>query len=210
MCGRYVLNTYSFTIADHLGIDRGFEDVGPSTNIAPTEKIAVVSNRNGRLQMNAGTFGFQTSWQKGPPFLINLKIEGVQEKAFARNALRHQRCVLPATGFMEWRSENAKKIPYLFTSSNEDCLGLAALFFKGPEVEYQCVILTTAANSLVNEVHHRMPVIVPPTDWKLWLTNDSVEELIERFSAPAHSTCLKKSALNTEFNKATYKGPLSI
>ena len=125
-------------------------------------------------------WGLIPSWAKDPGMgvkLINARAETVAEKPAFRSAFQHRRCLVLADGFYEWKRQNGKKQPFYFRFSDGQPFGFAGLWERwrpleekpGGEEIISCTILTTAANELVQPIHERMPVIVAPQDYDLWL-----------------------------------------
>ena len=106
--------------------------------------------------------------------LINARSETVAEKPSFRQAFRQRRCIIPADGFYEWQRAEGRKQPFFFRMRDESPFGFAGLWERwegeGGEVLDSCTILTTEANEVLGPVHDRMPVIIHPEDYGLWLT----------------------------------------
>ncbi|MSU88656.1 SOS response-associated peptidase [Rhodobacteraceae bacterium 2CG4] len=185
MCGRFTL-----TLTDE-DLERLFDAEAPAPlppvprlNICPTQDIAVVAARGeeGRKRsrlLQPMRWGFLPHWYKAPndgPLLINARAEGVAEKPAFRAACRGRRCLVPASGFYEWtRAADGGKDPwYIYPAEQGAVLALAAIWQEwtapeGGETLSTVAIVTTAANDALKPVHHRMPVIISPPDWPLWL-----------------------------------------
>jgi putative SOS response-associated peptidase YedK len=104
---------------------------------------------------------------------INARSETVHEKPTFSNALKFCRCIIPSTGFYEWTEEGGRKQPYFIRLLNSGIMGFAGLWERwqgeGGDILETCCILTTEANSLISPVHDRMPVIIGPDHYDLWL-----------------------------------------
>ena len=115
-------------------------------------------------------------WYKkltGGPLLINARSETIAEKPAFRDACRHRRCLIPADGFYEWaREEGEKPRPYRAVRTDGQPMAMAGVW-QDWEVDGQritsCAIVTTDANAKMAEIHHRLPVILGPDEWPLWL-----------------------------------------
>ena len=120
-------------------------------------------------------WGFLPRWYKTPtdgPLLINARAETVAEKPAFRDACRSRRCLIVATGFYEWTKDTeGNRLPWYFTRRDGAPIAFAGLWQSWGKAAPQdtCAIVTTAANTEVAAVHHRMPLIVEPGDWPLWL-----------------------------------------
>ena len=123
-------------------------------------------------------WGLIPSWADDPGIgarMINARSETVAEKPSFRRAFKERRCLIPADGFYEWQRTSGGKQPYYLRTKSGRPFAFAGLWESwdgdGSEI-HSCTILTTDANDLVGEVHHRMPVILPPGDYELWLDPD--------------------------------------
>lgn len=207
MCGRYVLSKKAVEIAEELGIP-GSGNFQGSSNIAPSEKVPVVSAGEDGLFLQELSWGYKPNWGSGPKFLINLKAETVLEKKFASAAFKNRRCVLPADGFYEWKQEqgkNAPKTPFYFSGKNSKLLGLGGLIFKGGSGKDECLVLTVSANPLVEDVHHRMPFLLEPGDWAAWVRDPDYQKAYEMVRPfPADKMSVRQAS--TLINNARYKG----
>lgn len=180
MCGRFTL-----TLSDE-DLERLFEAEAsadlptvPRLNICPTQDIAAVVVDDGARVLKPLRWGFIPHWYKKPndgPLLINARAEGVAEKPAFRAACRSRRCLIPASGFYEWtKAADGGKDPwYIYPAEQGAVLALAGIWQdwtppEGGDPVSTVAIVTTGANSTLKPVHHRMPVIISPLDWPLWL-----------------------------------------
>ena len=183
MCGRYTLRTLAAELGEFFDL---FHDPvwAPRYNIAPTQFVLVVRqalhapHRESALMR----WGLVPSWSKsltGPP-LFNARSETVAEKPSFRTAFRKRRCLIPADGFYEWHVISPKqKQPHYITLSGGGPFAFAGLWESwqpphGPSVE-SCTILTTSANSFMQHLHDRMPVILSPDEYAVWLDPELTE-----------------------------------
>ncbi|MCP4572263.1 MAG: SOS response-associated peptidase [bacterium] len=176
MCGRINLTSAPHVLAERFYLDLE-PDLLPRYNIAPGTDIAVVAAdpRAEHRILRAMRWGLVPPWSEGPKAgrqLINARGETVREKPAFREAFARRRCLIPVNGFYEWRPGPGPRRPYLFRRPDADLFALAGLWetWRGPdgrEVE-TCAIVTTAANEVMRPIHHRMPVILPAADWRLW------------------------------------------
>jgi putative SOS response-associated peptidase YedK len=164
------------------------------SNIAPTQDILAVTEREDGREATFFKWGLIPSWAKEASIgarLINARSETVAEKPAFRQAFKHRRCVIPADGFYEWQKTERGKQPFFFRMRDEQPFGFAGLWerWEGEgRVVNSCTILTTKANEVLRPVHDRMPVILHPADYKLWLAADAreldlVRELLRHFPA---------------------------
>jgi putative SOS response-associated peptidase YedK len=176
MCGRFTLHTNLSQIEKTFGVEAIHAELKPSYNIAPTQDVLTVVQRDGHTALEAMRWGLIPFWAKDASIgsrMINARAESVAEKPAFKRPLKSQRCLVVADGFYEWRKIGAKKIPMLIRLKSKRPFGFAGLYdtWKSPEGEpiISCTIITTNANDLVKPIHDRMPVIIPKRQQKYWL-----------------------------------------
>jgi len=179
MCGRITLKAPAGEIAAQfdLTVPPALE---PRYNIAPTQPVLAVRRdpagvRSGDLLR----WGLIPPWSPDPRVgakMFNARSETVVDKPAFREAFAERRCLIPASGFYEWRKQGKQRQPYYFFAADERLLALAGLWerweYPGGEVIESCSILTTAANRLMKRIHHRMPVILSDEDHERWLATE--------------------------------------
>ena len=177
MCGRFTLVASSQELADGTLCPRlaGFREER-RYNIAPGQWVIVVRPEKDERVPALAQWGLVPSWARDPlagPRPINARAEGIEAKPTFRGAFRHGRCLIPASGFYEWRGQGRAKQPfYIRPRGGEGIFVFAGLYsvWAGPEGELAtCAILTTAPNALMADLHDRMPVILPPEAQAAWL-----------------------------------------
>jgi putative SOS response-associated peptidase YedK len=176
MCGRYFLHSTADKLSALFG-EMPMPMLQPRYNIAPSQPVPVVrQNPAGQREMVLVRWGLIPSWSKGPDSrfsMINARVETVAQKPAYRSAFRYKRCLIPVDGFYEWRAERAAKQPYVLRPRDGRPLALAGLWehwqdADGNELE-SCTILVREANEQVKAVHERMPLIMSPDSFDLWL-----------------------------------------
>ena len=178
MCGRYQIEAETDNDMDEIldEINERYKDI-PETaktgEVCPTDIAPVLIRGNNKPQAVLMKWGFP-KWQ-GDGVIINARAETVQDKLAFRPSLESRRCVIPATGFFEWRQEQGKKkTKYLFRLPETKMLYLAGLYnvFRDGSRSYDAyVILTAEANSSMSPYHDRMPLVLLPDDKCRWLTD---------------------------------------
>jgi len=181
MCGRYTLRTPVETLAEEFGISDPLPEIPTRYNIAPTQEVAAVLEEDEERKLEMLRWGLIPSWADDPAVgnrMINARSETAAEKPSFRTAFRKRRCLILADGFYEWQKTNGGKQPYYIRMEDGSPFAFAGLWESwdkyGGEIR-SCTILTTDANEMVREVHHRMPVILPPETYDLWLDPDMQE-----------------------------------
>jgi putative SOS response-associated peptidase YedK len=151
-------------------------------NVAPQTLIPAIRASEGDAEWALFKWGLIPSWAKDPTIgnrMINARAETVDEKPAFKAAFRSRRCLIPISGFFEWKRRDGSRQPYFIRTSDEDIFTLAGLWERwrspeGEEVE-TCTVLTTEPNDLVATLHDRMPVIVSPEERELWLFEKDTE-----------------------------------
>ncbi len=148
----------------------------PRFNICPTQQIHVVTAADGARRLGAMRWGFLPHWYKtmsDGPLLINARAKTLAEKPAFRAAARARRCLVPADGFYEWTKDaQDARLPWYIRRRDEAPLVMAGLWqdWGGDAARItSCAIVTTAASADIAPLHHRMPLILDPADWPLWL-----------------------------------------
>lgn len=180
MCGRNSNNlTYAeiYTLYRLLAPRWGDLDWKPSYNVAPSTKIPVLRlDKEGTPELVLLKWGLIPYWAHDPKIAyktINARAETVGTAPAFRAAFKRRRCLIPSTGYYEWRTlEDGSKQPYLFTMNDGQPFSFAGLWErweKGPEPIETCTIITGEPNTLAAEIHTRMPVIIEPENYDAWL-----------------------------------------
>jgi putative SOS response-associated peptidase YedK len=142
----------------------------PSWNIAPTQQIAIVEESGTGRHLTSARWGLAVPWSTKP--MINARSETAAAKPTFRKALQERRCLIPTTGFYEWRVDGDRKQPFLFRREDGAPFVFAAFsdfYDTNGGVAQACAVLTTSASKFMRQFHERMPVIVPESAWDLWL-----------------------------------------
>src|SRR5687768_6935643 len=177
MCGRYTLINLAAMNQAFPWIIEPIPEQPARYNIAPTQPIlAVANNRADRFEHFH--WGLIPSWAKDSAIgsrMINARAETLAEKPAFRTALRKRRCLVPADGFYEWRKEadGKTKTPMYIRLRDKKPFAFAGLWevWRSPDGTSvpSCTLITTSANNLVEGIHDRMPVIIPPEAYERWL-----------------------------------------
>ncbi len=176
MCGRYYLTATPAQIRRQFKLQT-VPSLTPRYNIAPTQAAPIVIADGKGRALHLARWGLVPSYSRDLSLgssMINALAETLEERAPYSKLFQSQRCLVPANGFYEWQSRGAKKQPYKIALRNGGLIAFAGLWEKwtpesGEPVE-TFTIITTAASKLVSQVHDRMPVIIAPADYQLWLT----------------------------------------
>lgn len=177
MCGRFALFASGEQISQQFNVTVPQEHVG-RYNIAPTQPVAAVRLHpiSGERELTFFRWGLVPSWAKDLSWgskLINARSETAVNKPSFRAAFKRRRCLIPASGFYEWQRLPNRKQPVYIHAADDSPFGLAGLWetWHAPDGSMidSCTILTTSPNELMAPIHNRMPVIIEPEDYGMWL-----------------------------------------
>jgi len=191
MCGRFVIELSPELVARFFGL-AGTPDLPPRYNVAPTQPVPVIREASdGSRRLSMMRWGLVPSWAKDiGDGLINARCETVNEKPSFRQTFRRRRCIIPASGFYEWQKVEKLKVPYYIHMVDSSPMPFAGIWeaWCSPDgqVMESCAILTTSANAKIAPIHDRMPVILHPSAFGLWLDRQVHEA--ERL-APLFAPC---------------------
>lgn len=188
MCGRFARKRESADYADLLGVDA--LPGAPSYNVAPTQPVPAVRAEGTARAAALLRWGLIPFWAKdAKSSFINARAETLADKPAFRAAFQKRRCLIPADGYYEWRAADGVKQPYYFRRRDDRPFAFAGLWdrWRGPDGPVEsCTIITTAANSLSRPIHDRMPVLLTPPAFDLWLDPEiddarALQELLQPF-----------------------------
>lgn len=195
MCGRFAMKETPQRLAKHFNAG-GEVEFKPSYNIAPSSRIVTVTADESNIRhLKTMRWGLIPSWAKDPSIgnkLANARGETVAEKPSFRSAFRTRRCLIPASGFYEWKTDAGKKNPWFISYKSGEPLAMAGLWeiWRDPagEIIETCCIITTEPNLVMEPIHDRMPVLLDPDQWTAWLSPndrraDSVLSMIKPHAA---------------------------
>ncbi len=210
MCGRYSLTTPMEAVRQLFGFSER-PNLPARVNIAPSQEVAAVRLGEGDVggrHLVALRWGLIPSWVPSGAKemaignrMINARAETIAEKPAFRAAFRRRRCLIPADGFYEWKTERGRKQPYRIVLESGAPFAFAGLWerWEGPGRDgaiESCTIVTTEANARLQAIHHRMPVILAPEAYDLWLDPATPGARAQALLRPAPSewfTCFRVS-----------------
>lgn len=184
MCGRFALFASEQQILSHFHAEKGFS-MRARYNIAPTQTIPIV--KNGAKQVDFCRWGFIPAWAKAdmqntdglPLAHINARLESLHEKPTFKTAFQKQRCLIPASGYYEWRTIANRKQPYFIYLKEEPLFAFAGIWstWRAPDGQEiaTCAIITIEAPDFLQKIHQRMPAIISPRHYKNWLSQSGKE-----------------------------------
>ncbi|MBD1831417.1 SOS response-associated peptidase [Cyanobacteria bacterium FACHB-472] len=210
MCGRFSQSKSAETIAQVFQVNN-VPPLTPRYNIAPTQQIQTIlqNAEQSEREFKMLHWGLIPSWAKDSKMgarMINARAETVTEKPSFRAAFKQRRCLILADGFYEWQQQEKNKQPFYFRMNDEHPFAFAGLWehWKSGDGEVidSCTILTTEPNDLMRPVHNRMPVIIEPKDYDLWLdTEVKKPELLQPLLRSYSAEEMTAYPVSTKVNK---------
>lgn len=213
MCGRFTLRTPAERVKREFLLEE-VPSIEARFNIAPTQNILAIRHSPDGSEAIMLKWGLIPSWAKDDSIgakLINARSETVDEKPSFREAFKRRRCIIPADGFYEWQRTGDRKQPFYFRLKDDRLFGFAGLWEKwhspdGESLE-TCSILTTEANSVLKTMHDRMPVILDPEAYDLWLDEDvRKQDLRKELLRPFPASEMMAYPVSTAINSPQHQG----
>jgi len=213
MFGRFALKALPEEISKYFSLDE-CDDFSPRFNIPPTVKVPTIRQTPaGKRVLNLLRWGLVPFWAKDLSIgakLNNARGETVADKPSFRSAFKARRCLVPASGFYEWKTEAKIKQPYFISLKSGDPMAFAGIWESwtskesGEIVETVCIV-TTGPNEVMAPIHDRMPVIVGLHHWKNWLTGsaDAAQQLV----APYPAEEMQAWPVSRRVSRSTEQGP---
>lgn len=226
MCARYTLAREIAEVVRMIVCVNLLKSFAPRYNIAPHQSAPVIVREAGATELRMLRWGLVPSWSKDEGIgnkLINARMETIMEKASFRSAWKSRHCLIPADGFFEWLSTSSGKIPHRFTMRDGAAFCFAGLwerwhppatsqgdlFVAAPQEQTPVdtfTIITTPANSLVADLHDRMPVILSPSDYELWLDSSSHTQKLAAILCPFDADKMRRTRVSTRVNSSRVEG----
>lgn len=179
MCGRFSITGDLDFYAEYFGVDEVVTDqLDKSWNVAPTDPVYVVAERDGTRQLSSMRWGLVPHWAKDTRSIhINARSENVATTAAFRDSFARKRCLIPADGFYEWELPERGRTPHWVYRADGYPMVFAGIWASRLDPESNqwhntCSILTTAAAGVISAIHDRMPVALVPDVWDAWLDRD--------------------------------------
>lgn len=193
MCGRFQLAVELDKILERYGILETSIDFSPQNEIFPSNMSLAVINKEGQKKLKMLKWGFSVSFAKR--LLINARSETVTSKSTFRESFTYRRCLIPASGYYEWKKDNEKSTKYRIYSK-ENIFSLAGIYktFKDNEgKKYEAyTILTRDADKDIIDIHKRMPVIINKHHENIWLDVNSNGSILKEILKDSNLKLLKE------------------
>lgn len=204
MCGRFTLQSAPRVKLD--GVRSSDSPFAARYNIAPTQEVLVIADFGSGLELRKVVWGLTPARSSDGRIFINVRAETIDIKPSFSESFRRRRCLVLADGFFEWKRSGKSKQPYYFQLSDQSTFALAGIWDSWGTAKRtsSCAIVTTTANETLEPIHDRMPVILPPESYHLWLNPGtdltSLRELLVPFPAATMSSHPVSTAVNSAQN----------
>jgi putative SOS response-associated peptidase YedK len=210
MCGRYRLSRRKQLVEEHFDTADWEDDWSPRYNIAPTQPVPVIRQnpKEPVRELSLMRWGLIPHWAKDQPAgasTINARSETASTRPAFRDPVRFRRCLIPADAFYEWKRTATSKQPYCFEVNDGELFAFAGLWDGWKDASGSwiktCSILTTTPNIVTSAIHDRMPVILDPDSYDLWLDPgmNKVSEL-SRLLVPFGAKSMRSYPVSTRIN----------
>jgi putative SOS response-associated peptidase YedK len=213
VCNRF-RSTRPQALAEHFQASDEIEH-RPRFNVAPTDRILTVHQQNGKpRQFSMMRWGLIPSWASSISSAnFNARSETVTTTpSFSDAIVSGRRCLIPADGYYEWQTLGTVQQPYCFEVGEGDVFAFAGLWdqWKNPDGQIikSCAILTITPNPLVAEFHSRMPVILSPAKYDLWLNSPNLDEVLSALDA-YDAKLMRRYPVSTKINNSKNDDPES-
>lgn len=207
MCGRFTFFASPELLQQEFNLT-SIPSFHARYNIAPTQDVFAVIEVNEKRRAGFLKWGLIPHWSKDKKIaskLINARAETIDSKPSFKQPFESKRCIIPSSGFYEWKKEDGKKQPYFIYPTNENGLfAFAGLWDKWIDENnrtiFTCTIITTEANEMMEPLHHRMPVILEKEDYSTWLHVESDLDEVKALLRPFDSDAMKTRPVSTLVN----------
>ncbi|WP_242885200.1 SOS response-associated peptidase [Actinomadura litoris] len=243
MCGRYATSRARQELLDEFQVqfDAVDGEIEPDYNVAPTKQVPAILTRRPKdapeeedavRTLRTLRWGLVPSWAKDLAIgsrMINARVETAHEKPSYRRAFAKRRCLLPADGYFEWytlqakddpaegekKSKKPQKQPFFIRPKDEAVMAIAGLYelWKSPEDEWiwTCTVITTNAPDDLGRIHDRMPMVVEPGRWEAWLDPELTDvEEVRGLLVPAMAGTMDAYPVSKMVNNVRNNGPQLI
>jgi putative SOS response-associated peptidase YedK len=212
MCHRYTLKALAFqAFYEALAEAAEAYEWQARYNVALTNRMPVITKRV-KPALETMSFGFKlpAPTPGGRPLLVgNARSETMQTKPSFRDAVRTRRCLIPADGFYEWEKAGTTRLPHYFTLRSGQPFFFAGLWEPAHEdLPAAFCIVTTTPNTLLQPIHHRMPVMLGPNSGPAWLGDEPLEPAqLARLCRPLSADLMTGYRVDPRVNSVRYEAP---
>ncbi len=215
MCGRFSITGDLDFYAEYFGVDEVATDrLEPNWNVAPTDPVYVVAEREGVRALGSMPWGLVPHWAKDTRSIhINARAETVSTSAAFKESFSRRRCLIPADGFYEWEPKDEGRTPHWMYRADGHPMVFAGIWASrlDPETDTwqrTCSIITTEAEGVITSIHDRMPVSLVPGVWDAWLDRDLRDaEVVAGLLQPIDAEEIMEHPVSSRVNSVRNNGP---
>lgn len=217
MCGRFMLTAPAEALTEQFSL-KAAPPLAPRYNIAPTQPVLIIRALSSHTREAAlVSWGLIPAWHKNrmeAPLkpMINARGETLDEKPSFKNAFRYRRCLVPADGFYEWSGKQEARSTHWIGLGERALFAFAGIWESWQSTDGSVVeslaIITVAANKLMAPIHHRMPVILPPEHYGLWLGEGTPRATeLKALLVPFPAETMTTQTVGAYVNNPRHEGP---
>ncbi len=215
MCGRFSITGDLDFYAEYFGADEVLaERLEPNWNVAPTDPVYVVAEREGVRLLDSMPWGLVPHWARDMRSIhINSRVETVATSASFRESFSRRRCLIPADGFYEWEPKEAGRAPHWVYRADGHPMAFAGIWASRNDADTDtwrrtCSIITMAARGAVSSIHDRMPVSLHPSVWDGWLDREIRDpEVVSGLLQPIDPDLIMEHPVSKLVNSVKNNGP---
>lgn len=211
MCGRYTLLADELEILNEFGIEQTIDSYQPSYNIAPGQNVLAIIKDGNEKRAGYLRWGLVPSWANDEKIgykMINARSETAHEKPSFKNLMARKRCLIVADSFYEWKRDGKEKQPKRIQVDDRKLFAFAGLWDKWKQEDkelFTCTILTKEANDFMQDIHHRMPIILPKNKEDEWIASgkqhpNEIHQFLQNVEAEKLNEYNVSSYVNTAKN----------
>jgi len=211
MCGRYVFNPGKpDDFYNRFDVEDRSTKLQDNYNVAPGQLMPTIT-RNSPNTVTLMKWGLTPGWMKGRSGPINARSETILEKPMFKHSFLNKRCLIPTSGFYEWKKTKDGKVPFYIHLKNDELFSFAGIYEShedaGGKLHFTYVIITTNPNKLMKDIHDRMPVIISKENEDLWLDNEGKDtepllNLLKPYKASDMEAYPVSTRVNTPINNS--------
>lgn len=211
MCGRYTLLGDQLELLDEFDLEEPIDDFHQSYNVAPGQNVLAIIHDGKKKRAGYLRWGLVPSWSNDPKIgykMINARSETADVKPSFKQLMARKRCLIVADSFYEWQQKEGEKIPQRISVEGRKFFAFAGLWDKwtqGDETLFTCTILTKDSHGFMQDIHHRMPIILPKGEEDRWIDPREykpvqAKQLLHSFSDPSFTAYPVSTYVNTAKN----------
>lgn len=210
MCGRFnIIDDPLTRLLMEITGSRGDWSISTQYNIAPTQSVPVLRfDAQSGWDLPSMRWWLVPAWSAGPDnkySMFNARSETLASSRAFKEPFRRRRCIVPASGYYEWKKEAGAKVPYYIAPQSASGFAFAGLWDRwrsGDQVVESCTIVTAAAPDTMSALHHRIPVHLTNEQARAWVSLDATSSDLAQLLKPEIRINLTVTPVSTQVNNA--------